>query len=116
MKPVRINAENGKLSAVEFEKTALDETQSLKGSGQFSILKTDQVFKAIGQNLHPQDLPLIEKGKIKVNDKFQTSMLAVYAGGDCVGIGEDLTVTAVQHGKLAALSIHESLQAGGRHG
>jgi glutamate synthase (NADPH/NADH) small chain len=33
----------------------------------------------------------------------------VYAGGDCVAPGQDLTVQAVQHGKLAALAIHNDI-------
>jgi glutamate synthase (NADPH/NADH) small chain len=37
----------------------------------------------------------------------------VWAGGDCVFGGEDLTVSAVQDGKVAALSIHEFLSGGG---
>jgi glutamate synthase (NADPH/NADH) small chain len=35
----------------------------------------------------------------------------VYAGGDCVAPGQDLTVQAVQHGKLAALAIHHDIQS-----
>jgi glutamate synthase (NADPH/NADH) small chain len=34
----------------------------------------------------------------------------VWAGGDCVLGGEDLTVSAVQDGKLAALSIDAYLR------
>ena len=33
----------------------------------------------------------------------------IYAGGDCEAPGQDLTVQAVQHGKLAALAIHADL-------
>jgi glutamate synthase (NADPH/NADH) small chain len=35
----------------------------------------------------------------------------VYAGGDCIAAGQDLTVQAVQHGKLAALAINDDLKA-----
>jgi glutamate synthase (NADPH/NADH) small chain len=34
----------------------------------------------------------------------------VWAGGDCVVGGDDLTVSAVQHGKLAAISIDQYLR------
>ena len=34
---------------------------------------------------------------------------AVGAGGDCVSLGQDLTVQAVQHGKLAAEAMHAQL-------
>jgi glutamate synthase (NADPH/NADH) small chain len=33
----------------------------------------------------------------------------IYAGGDCTALGQDLTVQAVQHGKLAAEAIHSQL-------
>jgi glutamate synthase (NADPH/NADH) small chain len=33
----------------------------------------------------------------------------VYAGGDCTSLGQDLTVQAVQHGKLAAEAINAQL-------
>ena len=39
----------------------------------------------------------------------RTSLPDVWAGGDCASGGEDLTVVAVQDGKLAAESIHWAL-------
>ena len=36
--------------------------------------------------------------------------IGVWAGGDCVAGGEDLTVSAVQDGKLAAISIDRTLR------
>ena len=36
-------------------------------------------------------------------------MPGVWAGGDCVAGGEDLTVAAAQDGKLAARVIHRAL-------
>ncbi|KAB2901121.1 MAG: glutamate synthase, partial [Burkholderiaceae bacterium] len=38
-----------------------------------------------------------------------TSMARVWAGGDCRAGGRDLTVEAVEHGKVAARSIHAAL-------
>ena len=35
----------------------------------------------------------------------KTSLDGVWAGGDCIDGGEDLTVSAVQDGKLAAIAI-----------
>ena len=49
-----------------------------------------------------------------MNDDRQTSLDGVYAGGDCVP-GTDLTVVAVQDGKIAAQAIHRQLQETG-HG
>ncbi|GER04539.1 hypothetical protein JCM17846_22210 [Iodidimonas nitroreducens] len=36
-------------------------------------------------------------------------MPGIYAGGDCIQSGDDLTVQAVQDGKLAALAIDQAL-------
>jgi len=46
-----------------------------------------------------------------VNEYQHTSLPDVWAGGDCTP-GQDLTVTAVQDGKIAALSINEYLNHG----
>jgi len=54
---------------------------------------------------------IMENGRIAVNEARKTSLDNVWAGGDCVFGGEDLTVGAVQDGKLAAQSIHEYLQS-----
>ena len=37
----------------------------------------------------------LEAGRIKVDDERRTSLAGVWAGGDCVAGGEDLTVAAV---------------------
>ena len=51
----------------------------------------------------------IENGKIAVNSKLETSIPFVWAGGDCINSGEDLTVQAVEDGKQAAIAINEKL-------
>ena len=51
-------------------------------------------------------------GKIVVDADHATSIMGVWAGGDCVAEGEDLTVSAVQHGKVAAMAIDRYLHAG----
>ena len=45
--------------------------------------------------------------KISVNDSYETSLSGMYAGGDCVATGEDLTVQAVEDGKEAAIAAHQ---------
>jgi glutamate synthase (NADPH/NADH) small chain len=51
-----------------------------------------------------------ERGYIKVNDDFETSLPGVYAGGDCIRArGSASTVMAVEDGKLAAFAIHRKL-------
>jgi glutamate synthase (NADPH/NADH) small chain len=46
-----------------------------------------------------------------VDEAQATSIEGVWAGGDCVAGGDDLTVSAVQHGKVAALSIDRHLRS-----
>ncbi len=79
-------------------------------SGKF-VLYADMVFKAIGQHMEGISDLNIEAGKIVVDEGHKTSIDKVWAGGDCVDGGEDLTVTAVQHGKLAAIDIDKTLRA-----
>ena len=43
-----------------------------------------------------------------MNDDLETSLPGVFAGGDCIA-GLDLTVQAVEDGKVAARSIHRYL-------
>jgi glutamate synthase (NADPH/NADH) small chain len=114
-RPVRILADD-RVLGVEFESTALDAAGSLVGTGAFWALDADVVFKAVGQKLALHagvDDVLLQKhrGKLIVDEERRTSLPGVWAGGDCVADGDDLTVTAVQHGKLAALSIDRYLRA-----
>ena len=79
-------------------------------------LEADQIFTAIGQVLEPPPFDLaLENGKIKIDAQHKTSMDGVWAGGDCTDLGDDITVTAVAHGRDAAIQIHNSL-TGGKHG
>ena len=75
------------------------------------------VFKAIGQSFVPaavgdgglaEILEFQPDGRFAVNEDRQTSLANVFAGGDCIG-GMDLTVSAVQDGKVAARAIHRLL-------
>ena len=50
-------------------------------------------------------------GEIVVDAEGRTSLERVWAGGDCVLGGPDLTVAAVEDGKRAALSIDRHLAA-----
>jgi len=107
---------NGTVSAVERETTVLGDNGRLEATGDRYTLEADVVFKAIGQKLADDLLGdelgklRFEKGKIMVDAGQATSMSGVWAGGDCVAGGDDLTVTAVQHGKIAALSIDRWLR------
>lgn len=110
--PRCIIAEAGQVSGVEFERMRLDETGGLQGKGDTFVLPADVVFKAIGQTLVAVDdqMPDMAHGKIVVDEARRTSLNRVWAGGDCVLDGENLTVYAVQDGKLAAHSIDQTLR------
>ena len=118
--PVRLIAEAGQLIAAEFEYTRLDTTGRPVGTGELFSLEADQVFKAIGQvlvadPLRSGDRQVLEMqgGKIAVDAERHTSLPGVWAGGDCTA-GADLTVRAVQDGKVAAHAIDRWLRAGAR--
>lgn len=115
-RPVRLIGHNGAVREVEFERTALDNRGQLMGTGEtFSIL-CDQVFKAIGQTLvkdpvngKARETLDLHGGKIAVNAERKTSLDNVWAGGDCIASGIDLTVQSVEDGKVAARSIDRYL-------
>jgi glutamate synthase (NADPH/NADH) small chain len=116
-RPVRLIGLRGRLREVAFEYTQLDAAGRLAGTGDHFTLPADMLFKAIGQSFVPAPLadgavePLdLANGRILVNDDQQTSLPGVWAGGDCVEAGRDLTVECVQHGKLAAHSIDRFLR------
>ncbi|RWE96196.1 FAD-dependent oxidoreductase, partial [Mesorhizobium sp.] len=83
-------------------------------------LTADQVFKAIGESFVPAALNgsgallALEGGRIKVDVEGRTSLPNVWAGGDCIFGGDDLTVSAVAQGRDAAESIHRALTSNGR--
>ena len=116
--PLRITAADGHLRSVEFEYTETDEQGRLAGKGESFTLAADQLFKAIGQRfemgpdiIQPGLLESDSSGRIAVDARRRTSLPDVWAGGDCTP-GQDLTVIAVQDGKLAAHSIDEYLNHG----
>lgn len=117
--PRRLLARGHHVAAVEFEYTRLDggsEKGGLTGTGERFALEADMVFKAIGQIMLPDPLSEdgrvlleLERGRIRIDDDHATSLAGVYAGGDCVASGHDLTVQAVEDGKRAAEAIHRHL-------
>ncbi|EIM98461.1 NADPH-dependent glutamate synthase beta chain [Burkholderia sp. YR290] len=103
-KPVRLVGSDGVVTGVEFERTASD------GSAERFTLEADMVLKAIGQTLVTvgldHELLTLDQSRIAVDADLRTSLDKVWAGGDCAASGGvDLTVQAVQDGKLAAASI-----------
>ena len=115
-KPVRLLTQNDQLTAVEFEYTEKNANDQYIGTGETYTLPADQVFKAIGQALdmtpfNDGETPELAGRRIKVDQNQHTSLPDVWAGGDCTP-GPDLTVTAVQDGKIAAMNIDEYLNHG----
>lgn len=113
-RPVRLIATAGAVRAAVFEYTRLDDGR-LTGTGEEFTLEADMVFKAIGQTFLAAplagqvDAPALENGRIRIDGERRTSVDGVWAGGDCVAGGADLTVAAAEDGKVAALSIHRAL-------
>ena len=113
--PQQLESNGGRVHAIGFEYTQLDEAGRLMGTGDHFTLPADRIFKAIGQTFVASpvsngsgDLLELADGRIAVNEDRQTSLPDVWAGGDCVA-GEDLTVAAVQDGKIAARAIDRAL-------
>ena len=90
----------------------------LQQNGVEWAIEADTVLKAIGQTLLLADPTLatlgLRSGRIAVDEEGRTSLAKVWAGGDCTHGGLDLTVEAVEHGKIAAHSIDRALGVGHR--
>lgn len=118
LQPSQLICADGALTGITFEYTATGSSGKLEGTGEMVSLQADQVFSAIGQMLEPPETSdgshavELEGGRIKVDASFKTSMDKVWAGGDCVTGGEDLTVTAVANGRDAAEAIHREFSGG----
>lgn len=107
--------EHGQVRGMRFARTRLEHAR-LQTTGQTFELAADAIFKAIGQGFADAALhdPLAQQlqrqgDRLWVDEQLQTNIPGVYAGGDCVSLGQDLTVQAVQHGKLAAIAMHTQL-------
>ena len=117
--PIRVQANDGGVDGVECVHMALGHKDAsgrpapMPVEGSHFVIPADQVVKAIGQEKPSLAARLnlkTQKGYIAVDEKLQTSLPGVYAGGDCIrAFGSASTVMAVQDGKLAARAIHERL-------
>jgi dihydropyrimidine dehydrogenase (NAD+) subunit PreT len=114
--PRKLLISGAHVRGMEFEKTRGDTDGKLQGTGETFELDADVVFKAIGQKMltdpltQSAEIVELKDGRIVCDEERKTSLPGVWAGGDCVSGGEDLTVSAVQDGKLAALSIDRTLR------
>ena len=119
--PVKIHAENGRLSGVECIRMELGEPDDsgrrrpVAVEGSNFILKADSIIPAISQNVNHdgdkgQDLQVQSWGTYSVNAKtLQTSVDWIFAGGDDV-LGPQTVAKAVYQGKVAAESMHRFME------
>ncbi|TXH82510.1 MAG: dihydropyrimidine dehydrogenase, partial [Rhizobium sp.] len=110
--PKRILDKDGKVAGIEVEYTELRDGK-LAATGDVGVIAADQIFKAIGQTFEASGLGALrmEAGRIAIDGEGRTSIEGVWAGGDCVLGGDDLTVSAVAQGRDAAESINRALAA-----
>lgn len=109
--PQELLCEGGAVKGMCFAATALRDGKLVE-TGETFTLEADMVLKAIGQTYvaEPAGKAIaLQGGRIATDEAGRTSLARVWAGGDCRAGGRDLTVEAVEHGKLAALSMHEAL-------
>ena len=111
-RPVSLEGHGDALSGVIFEDTR-EHNGELASPGSVFRIEADMLFTAIGQRGTPETLNgaqiEVKDGRIVVDAERRTSLKGVWAGGDCVLGGEDLTVSAVEDGKQAARSIVAAL-------
>jgi glutamate synthase (NADPH/NADH) small chain len=113
--PIAIEGHGDTASGVLFERTR-EEGGKLVGAGGAFRIEADVVFTAIGQKadgatIESGGVRCDSAGRIVVDAERRTSAPGLWAGGDCVSGGLDLTVSAVEDGKQAARSIDAALKA-----
>jgi dihydropyrimidine dehydrogenase (NAD+) subunit PreT len=111
--PKEVLSEGGTVTGVRFAATALSGGKLVE-TGETFTLEADMVLKAIGQTFVAEPVGnsiALEGGRIVTDAEGCTSLARVWAGGDCRVGGRDLTVEAVEHGKVAAVSMHAALMA-----
>ncbi len=112
--PKKLLTKKEKVVGLKCEYTT-EKNDALAGTGETFKLDADMIFKAIGQT-YIDELSgslVLEKGRIKVDAEKRTSAPGIWAGGDCIAGGKDLTVASVDDGRRAAESIHAFLGAAG---
>lgn len=122
--PVEIIGEDGWVKSMKFELMELGEPdasgrQKPVGTGKFVDIELDSVIVSLGTGPNPIiqrsakndniDLDTDNKGYIVINDKGETSVTSIYAGGDVAPLGSSTAINAMGAGKRAAKSIIEAL-------
>jgi glutamate synthase (NADPH/NADH) small chain len=104
---------DGRVTGIRFARTEMRDQRLVEREDGFT-LEADLVLKAIGQAFDARPLGIsltLRAGRIVTDADGRTSHQKIWAGGDCRHGGRDLTVEAVHHGKVAAISIDRSLRA-----
>ncbi len=119
--PVRIHAENGRISRVECIRMALGECDAsgrcrpVEVAGSNFMIEADAIIPAISQDVDPgvkagSELALTRWGTFIVDpDTLQSSIPWLFAGGDAV-LGPQTAAKAVYQGKVVAESIVRFLE------
>ncbi|GAB4345261.1 MAG: NADPH-dependent glutamate synthase [Desulfobulbaceae bacterium] len=119
--PVKIHAENGKLTAVECVRMELGEPDEsgrrrpVVKEGSNFMIEADSIIPAISQNVNHTadkgvDFKLTRWGTYDVDpETLQTNVEWIFAGGDDV-LGPQTAAKAVYQGKVAAESIQRYLE------
>jgi glutamate synthase (NADPH/NADH) small chain len=112
----------GQVNAIEVQQMTLGEPDKsgrrkpVVVPGSERTMPVDLVIMAIGTQANPvftkvtPGLKLNEWGYIEVNDKMQSSLPYLFAGGDIV-TGSATVISAMAAGRKAAASMHEYLQS-----
>jgi dihydropyrimidine dehydrogenase (NAD+) subunit PreT len=113
--PRTLEGEAGRVTGIVLERMA-QKGGTLAATAETFRLEADMVLTAIGQVLVPDAfggtaMLDVEDGRVRVDAERRSSLQGVWAGGDCIHGGQDLTVSAVEDGKQAALSIDRALAA-----
>jgi len=110
--PQQMLIADGRVLGVRFARTAMQGERLVETDERFDV-QADMVLSAIGQVFEAQPLGLaldLKGGRIATDAEGKTSHPKIWAGGDCRHGGRDLTVEAVEQGKVAAMAIDRSLR------
>lgn len=122
--PVEIFGKDGWVKSMKFEIMELGEPdasgrQRPVGTGEFVEVPLDSVIVSLGTGPNPiiqrsaeneaLELNTDNKGYIVINEKGETSIKDIYAGGDVAPLGPSTAINAMGAGKRAAKAIIEAL-------
>lgn len=115
--PKEILFADGRVEGMRFARTRIEGDRLIETAEHF-VIEADVVLKAIGQTFVAEPLSesaavrlALKGGRLATDADGQTSHPKVWAGGDCRHGGRDLTVEAVEHGKVSAIAIDRRLRA-----